>query len=82
MKYPPQQIRSLMDVLAVLAHIPESEIDGSNTFSAEFSILLRKQLTHNSNQIRCFGVLATIATIRQLSAMSKVKIGRSYSHFI
>ncbi|CAL8096504.1 unnamed protein product [Orchesella dallaii] len=66
MQFPARQIRSLMNVLAILSQT-EGRSGESNHFTAEFSILLRKQLTHSDIKIRCFGVFGALATIRQLA---------------
>ncbi|ODM88226.1 Fanconi anemia group D2 protein [Orchesella cincta] len=67
MQFPARQIRSLMNVLAILSQTEGRNPGESNHFSDEFSILLRKQLTHSDIKIRCFGVFGALATIRQLA---------------
>lgn len=64
MQFQTGQIRSLMNILAIL-----SQTDGKNDinpFTAEFSILLRKQLTHSDLKLRCFGVYGAMASVRQM----------------
>jgi hypothetical protein len=60
-----------MEILATLAYIPENIQGEENSFTAEFMILLRKQITHTNIRTRCFGVLGTIAEVKQLSIQSK-----------
>lgn len=61
-------MQALMNVLAILANVPENVSGQTNTFTIEFMILLRKQLSHTNLQTRCFGVLGTLAAVRELSS--------------
>jgi hypothetical protein len=67
LKYPPRQMEALMNILAILAYMPENLQGEENSFTAEFMILLRKQITHTNPRARCFGVLGIIAAVRQLA---------------
>lgn len=69
-KYPPRQMQALMNVLAILAQMPKDFNKEENSFTAEFMILLRKQITHTSLRTKCFGVLGTIAAVKQLAINS------------
>jgi hypothetical protein len=71
-KFPPRQMQALMNVLAVLAFIPMTHGGGENSFTLEFMILLRKQITHSDLQTRRFGVLGTMAAVRQLATHESV----------
>ncbi len=64
-------MNQLMDILAILAYMPENIQGEENSFTAEFMILLRKQVTHPNIRTRCFGVLGTIAAVKQLAIQSK-----------
>lgn len=50
--------------------MPESFQGQENAFTSEFMILLRKQITHATIRTKCFGVLGTIAAVRQLALNS------------
>ncbi len=65
MQFPAGHIRSLMNILAILSQT--EGLQNSNHFSAEFSILLRKQLTHSDLKIRCFGVFGAMASVRKMA---------------
>lgn len=80
MQFPAGQIRSLMNVLAILSQTDGRSPVGSNHFSAEFSILLRKQLTHSDLKIRCFGVYGALASVRRMAERNIPDDGKFLDH--
>lgn len=74
MQFPARQIKELMNILAVLSQTEGRH--GTNHFNSEFSILLRKQLTHSNIKIRCFGVFGALASVRRMAEQSNPDEGK------